>query len=418
MVNSPVKRQKVSAPVAAPVVSVTLPQTLAFGAKASVGLPTVLTQLGLKKPLIVTDSFVAGSGMLTPILDALDAAGFSHQVFSKCVPDPTTSSVGAGLAAWRSAAEGERCDCCVGFGGGSSIDSAKAIALLALAPEDAKMRDFKVPNVPPAGLPIVAIPTTAGTGSEVTRVTIITDDETNEKMLCMGFSLMPRAAIVDYTLTLSMPFRLTADSGLDSLCHAMEAYVSKKANPFSDTHALAAMKAIPVNLRAVCSDLSNEAGREALMLAATHAGIAFSNASVTLIHGMSRPIGAHFHVPHGLSNAMLLPIVTEFSLPGAPARYAECARAMGFAASTDDDDLSGVKLLDGLRDLCAELRVPSPAVHGIDKGTYTGLLETMARQALASGSPNNNPVIPTAEQIIELYKRVYEGGQSSPPPSA
>ena len=304
----------------------------------------------------------------------------------------------------------------VGIGGGSSIDSAKAIALLALAPEDAKMRDFKVPNAPPAGLPIIAIPTTAGTGSEVTRVTIITDDETNEKMLCMGFSLMPRAALVDYTLTLSMPYRLTADSGLDSLCHAMEAYVSRKRNAFSDEHALAAMKAIPANLRLVCADLAkgpaaeaDEAAREALMLAATHAGIAFSNASVTLIHGMSRPIGAHFHVPHGLSNAMLLPIVTEFSLPGAPARYADCARAMGFASEADDDAAAGKKLLDGLRALCSELRVPSPCDHGISASQYDGLLETMAQQALASGSPNNNPLVPTSQQIVELYRRVYKG---------
>jgi alcohol dehydrogenase class IV len=412
-VPSPKRQKVVREP--APIVSVNLPQSLVFGAKASISLPNVLKQLGLKQPMLVTDAFVASSGMLKPIITALDDAGFSHQTFSGCVPDPTTTSVAAGLAAWRQAPEGARCDCMVGVGGGSSIDSAKAIALLAVAPADAKMRDFKVPNAPPAGLPIVAIPTTAGTGSEVTRVTIITDDETNEKMLCMGFSLMPRAAIVDYTLTLSMPYRLTADSGLDSLCHAMEAYVSKKRNAFSDGHALAAMKAIPVNLRAVCADLSNgpaaqanESAREALMLAATHAGIAFSNASVTLIHGMSRPIGAHFHVPHGLSNAMLLPIVTEFSLPGAPDRYAECARAMGFASEADDEAAAGEKLLQGLRALCAELRVPSPCEHGISAAKYEELLETMAQQALASGSPGNNPLVPTSQQIVELYRRVYK----------
>ena len=363
--------------------------------------------------MIVTDSFVAGSGMLKPILSALDEAGFSHHTFSGCVPDPTTTSVAAGLAAYKVAPVGERCDCMVGVGGGSSIDSAKAIALLALAPADARMRDFKVPNAPPAGLPIVAIPTTAGTGSEVTRVTIITDDETDEKMLCMGFSCMPRAALVDYTLTLSMPYRLTADSGLDSLCHAMEAYVSRKANFFADEHALVAMRLIPPNLRAVCADLSDEAAREALMRAATHAGIAFSNASVTLIHGMSRPIGAFFHVPHGLSNAMLLPAVTAFSLPGAPKRYAECARAMGFAAEADDEATAGAKLLEGLSELCAALRVPSPEAHGIDEATYLGLVERMADQALASGSPANNPVVPTAAQIVELYKKVFRADSAA-----
>lgn len=338
----------------------------------------------------------------------------------QCVPDPTTSSVAAGLAAWRSAPEHERCDCVVGVGGGSSIDTAKAIAVLALAPPSARMRDFKVPHAPPAGLPIIAIPTTAGTGSEVTRVTIVTDDETSEKMLCMGFPLMPRAALVDYTLTLAMPFRLTADSGLDALCHAMEAFVSRRANPFSDAHALSAMRVIPSNLRAVCADLSrgrtNEAAREALMLAATHAGIAFSNASVTLIHGMSRPIGAFFHVPHGLSNAMLLPIVTSFSVAGARERYAECARAMGFARAADGDAVAIERLLEGLQGLCAELRVPTPAAHGVDASKYAELLCTMARQAIASGSPANNPLVPTEEQIVDLYLQVY-AGPSTPSPA-
>jgi len=302
----------------------------------------------------------------------------------------------------------------VGIGGGSSIDSAKAMALLALQPTGARMREFKVPAAPPAGLPTIAVPTTAGTGSEVTKVTIITDTETNEKMLCSGYNLLPRAALVDHTLTLSMPYRLTADSGLDSLCHAMEAYVSRKANFFSDVHALTAMRLIPANLRAVCADLTDGAAREALMTAATHAGIAFSNASVTLIHGMSRPIGAFFHVPHGLSNAMLLPTVTAFSLAGAPKRYAECARAMGYAQDDDDDTAAGVQLLDGLRALCTELRVPTPCSHGIDAARYHESLEVMANQALGSGSPANNPLIPDAAQIIELYKAVYKGEEAAP----
>lgn len=275
------------------------------------------------------------------------------------------------------------------------------------------MSQYKVPNVPPLALPVIAVPTTAGTGSEVTKVTIITDTSSNEKMLCMGYGLLPKAALVDYTLTLSMPFRLTADSGLDSLCHAMEAYVSKKANFFSDTHALVAMRLIPGNLRRVCANLKDTAAREALMLAATHAGIAFSNSSVTLIHGMSRPIGAFYHVPHGLSNAMLLPAITEFSLRGAAARYAECARAMGFTDADDDDATAGDKLLAGLSDLCALLRVPSPHSHGVDEASYTANLEVMAEQALASGSPNNNPIVPSKDEIVALYKAVYRGNEAA-----
>ena len=176
------------------------------------------------------------------------------------------------------------------------------------------------------GLPIIAIPTTAGTGSEATKVAVITDTETNEKMLCMGLGLMPVAALVDFELTLTMPYRLTADTGLDSLCHALEAYVSRKANPFTDSVALTAMRTIYQNIRTACEDPENRSAREAMMLAATQGGIAFSNASVTLIHGMSRPMGAMFHIPHGLSNAMLLPAVTAWSVDENQDRYAEQGR--------------------------------------------------------------------------------------------
>ena len=194
------------------------------------------------------------------------------------------------------------------------------------------MRDYKVPNdVPKIGLPIIAIPTTAGTGSEVTRFTVITDTETDEKMLIAGLACCPTAAIVDYELTLTMPLRLTADTGIDSLTHAIEAYVSKRASPYTDGLAKNAMGLIAKHIRAACADPQNRAAREAMMLGATTAGMAFSNASVALVHGMSRPIGAFFHVPHGLSNAMLLPEITAFSAPAALDRYADCARAMGVA---------------------------------------------------------------------------------------
>src|SRR6202011_326755 len=191
-------------------------------------------------------------------------------------------------------------------------------AIAVLAVHGGPMRKFKAPfQQSEPGLPIIAIPTTAGTGSEATRFTIISDEKSGEKMLCIGVAYLPRAAIVDYELTLSKPMRLTADTGVDSLTHAIEAYVSKLANPFADGFALTAMKAIWQNLPTACFEPQNRPAREAMMLAATQAGIAFSNSSVALVHGMSRPIGAKFHVPHGLSNAMLLPTVTEYSVSAA-----------------------------------------------------------------------------------------------------
>jgi alcohol dehydrogenase class IV len=378
-----------------------LPQILRIGAGASKELPQTLAELRVSRPLIITDAFIASNGYLDPLYEVLDSAAIKYGVFSDCVPDPTVESIDAGLVAWHA---GDY-DCVVGFGGGSSMDSAKAISVLAA--HGGHMRDYKVPNPVPAGCPVIAIPTTAGTGSEATRATVISDTATNEKMLCMGIGLIPAAALVDFELTLSMPYRLTADTAIDSLCHAMEAYVSKKANLFTDNIALTAMEAIAKNVRIACEEPSNIVAREKLMLAATQGGIAFSNSSVTLIHGMSRPIGAFYHVPHGLSNAMLMPAVTEYSLPGAQKRYADCARAMGLASTGDSDTSAGIKLLDGLYQLNEDLSVPTPKAFGIDAVDYNANLQTMAEQALASGSPNNNPVVPSADEIISLYQKVY-----------
>ena len=226
-------------------------------------------------------------------------------------------------------------------------------------------------------------------------------------MLCMGTGLIPAAAIIDYQFTLSLPKRIAADTGIDALTHAIEAYVSRKANLFSDQQAIAAMKLIAPNLIKVCQEPDNLAAKEAMMLGATLAGIAFSNASVGLVHGMSRPIGVHFHVPHGMSNAMLLPSITEYSLSGAPLKYAECAMHMGLITNIEDQGLAHQTLINKLIEINQILEVPTLAEFGVEKVQYDGLLTNMAQQALASGSPSNNPKIPVLEDIIELYKNVW-----------
>ncbi|MFV0277442.1 MAG: iron-containing alcohol dehydrogenase [Parahaliea sp.] len=380
---------------------ITLPRILRVGAGASGELLSVLAELGYRRPLLVTDPFMVQQGFCERLLAPLVAAGIPVGLFGDCVPDPTTDSVAAGVAVWRA---GDY-ECLVALGGGSSLDTAKAIAVLAR--HGGAMRAYKVPAAVRSAAPVIASPTTAGTGSEVTRVAVITDTATDEKMLCMGLGLVPEAALVDFELTLSMPRRLTADTGLDTLCHALEAYVSRRAHPFTDGIALSAMRSVSQYLRRACDDPGDRAAREAMMLAATQGGMAFANASVTLIHGMSRPIGAHFHVPHGLSNAMLLPEVTAWSLSGAPARYAHCARVMGLADERDTDTLARDKLVAGLRLLNADLDVPAPAAWGIEAGRWQSLLPTMAEQALASGSPANNPRLPQATDIVDLYQRVW-----------
>ena len=383
--------------------NINLPRILRVGAGASGQLVATLAELGLARPLLVTDPVMVECGYCARLQGSLEAAGIDYGLFGDCVPDPTTDSVTAALAVLHA---GEY-DCVVGLGGGSSLDTAKAVAVL--AGRDGVMRDYKVPFCIDSGLPIVALPTTAGTGSEATRVAVITDTETQEKMLCMGLGLMPVAALVDYELTLTMPYRLTADTGIDSLCHALEAYVSCQANPFTDGVALTAMRTIYQNIHTACAEPDNLPAREAMMLAATQGGIAFANASVTLIHGMSRPIGALFHVPHGLSNAMLLPEVTAWSVGHAAGRYAHCARYMGIAAEADSDSMASGKLVDALRQLTAALSVPTPGEYGIDEGRWFDSLELMAEQALASGSPNNNPRVPVVAEIIDLYRRVWAG---------
>ncbi|HXC15180.1 MAG TPA: iron-containing alcohol dehydrogenase [Stellaceae bacterium] len=381
---------------------ITTPRLMGVGGGALAELPAMLARFGLEKPLIVTDPYIAGCGILDRATALLDRVRMRWSVFAETVPDPTTAVIETGV---RIVGEGDF-DSLIAVGGGSSLDTAKGISVLAA--NGGKMRDYKVPNeIPKAGLPVIAIPTTAGTGSEVTRFTVVTDTETDEKMLIAGLACCPMAAIVDYELTLSMPLRLTADTGIDSLTHAIEAYVSRRANPFTDGLARQAMGLIARNIRSACAKPDNRTARAAMMLGATTAGLAFSNASVALVHGMSRPIGAFFHVPHGLSNAMLLPEITAFSVPAALDRYADCARAMGLADETEGNQGAVARLLDELRRLNRDLSVPSPRAWGIDARRYEELLPVMASQALASGSPANNPRVPTTDEIIDLYRRIF-----------
>ena len=377
------------------------PRIMEIGGGSVARVVSVLERLGLTRPLIVTDPFMVSSGMLERLTAPLREAGIVFDVFSETVPEPTDVIVEAGVQRMEPAH-----DCLIAFGGGSPIDTAKAMGILAAG--GGQMRDYKAPALADISkLPLIAIPTTAGTGSEATRFTIITDHIRDEKMLIAGRGALPLAAVVDYELTFSVPPRITADTGVDSFTHALEAYVSRRANAFSDPLAVSAMQLIGANLRTAFHEPRNAKARAAMMLGATQAGLAFSNASVALVHGMSRPIGAHFHVPHGLSNAMLLPSVTRFSLNAALPRYAQAARLSGFAAVEDADQLAGAKLLDGLEALNAELGVPTPAQFGISAQDWHGRLHVMAEQALASGSPGNNPRVPDAGEIIALYAAMY-----------
>ncbi|MEN8891696.1 MAG: iron-containing alcohol dehydrogenase, partial [Planktotalea arctica] len=335
------------------------PRIIHIGGGAARKVGEVLEQLGLKRPLIVTDENLVALGHVQAVTGALEKGGNAWGMFDQVVEDPTDVCVDAGLAALRAG----NFDCIIGFGGGSPMDTAKAISFMSVNP--GHVRDYKAPRqIDHCGPPVILIPTTGGTGSELTRWCVITDTERTEKYNLSGLACVATAALIDWTFTTTKPWRITADTAVDSLTHAIEAYVSRKAFAYADAFALAAMPAIASNVRAACHEPENGEARAALMLAASQAGMAFSNASVALVHGMSRPIGAHFHVAHGLSNAMLLPAITRFSIGSAPARYATCARVMGWADDQHSDASACEMLVEHLEALNTDLKVPRPGDLG------------------------------------------------------
>lgn len=358
---------------------------------------------GWKKALVVTDKIMLNLGLAGRVQDLLGSAGVASAVYAGVNAEPVVEFVHEGLQIFRA----EGCDCVVAVGGGSPIDAAKAIAVMSTNP--GSIEQYKgIGKLAAPGAPLVAIPTTAGTGSEATLYTVITDQKTDVKMLIGSPYLMPTIAIVDPLLTLSSPPGVTAATGVDALVHAIEAYVSVRRQPMTDVLCLSAIELLAGNIRQAWSNGGNVEAREKMMLGAMQAGMAFSNSSVALVHGMSRPIGAHFHIAHGVSNAALLAVVTEFSLIGDPARYAQVARAMG--EPTDGLSVMGAadRAVSAIRRLVRDIRIPSLRQLGVDRDRLLELAPAMADAAIDSGSPGNNPRKPTRQEIIELYARAYD----------
>jgi alcohol dehydrogenase class IV len=376
-----------------------IPPVLITGSGSSEKAGEESKKLGVKKALIVTDQVMVKLGVLEGIKKVLDQNKIQFSIYDAVATEPTVDYVKEGLKSFKD----NGCDFLIAVGGGSPIDTAKAIAIMATNP--GSIEEYKgLGKVTKEGAPLIAIPTTAGTGSEVTQFTIITDTKTSVKMLIGSPLVMPKVAIVDPLLTLSSPRGLTAAVGIDSLTHAIEAYVSVKAQPMSDIFCLSAIELISGNLRQAWANGNNVEAREKAMLGALQAGIAFSNSSVALVHGMSRPIGAYFHVAHGASNAALLGVVTEFSLIGNPARYAAIARAMGENVAGLTDLEAAQLAAKAIKALIKDIQIPSLRGLGVDKGKLEQLAPKMAEDAIASGSPGNNPRQATKDEIVELYK--------------
>ncbi len=354
-----------------------------------------------KKALIVTDKVMIQLGNCAKVEAALKNQGVDYAIYSEIVGEPTDVMIENGLKVYKE----EGCDFLVALGGGSPIDSMKAIGSLVV--NGGNISDYMGKIIDVEMPPLVAIPTTAGTGSEATQFTIITDTKKDIKMLLKGKVLMPSLAIIDPQFTMTAPPKITAATGLDALCHAVEAYTSRKAQTLSDTFAMSAVKRIFKYLPVAFKDGQNEEARVQMSVAALEAGIAFNNASVTIIHGMSRPIGALFHVAHGLSNAMLLKECLTFALEGAYDRFAELGRAVGVASDADSDKEASEKFLSAVEAIVKELETPTLAEFGIDKEEFFKVIDKMAFDAMDSGSPQNTMREVTEEDVKQIYRNLW-----------
>ncbi len=377
-----------------------MPGKIVSGSGALEQAENYLGRLG-QKALIVTDAVMVKLGNLSLVTNVLDKAGVAYSVYDGIGGEPTDVMIEKGLEIYKA----QNCDYLIALGGGSPIDSMKAIA--ALTVNGGKISDYMGVEIGGAIPPMVAIPTTAGTGSEATKFTIITDTAKDIKMLLKGDALMPNLAIIDPQFTMTAPAGITAATGLDALTHAIEAYTSVKAQPMTDVFAVSAVKRIFKALPVAFHEGSNVTAREEMSLAALEAGVAFNNASVTLVHGMSRPIGALFHVPHGISNAMLLKECLSFALDGAYERFADLGDAIGATTADMNVEEKAKCFLGEVENICKELKIPSLEQYGINRETFFAVMDKMADDALASGSPANTRKVVTKADILDMYSGLW-----------
>ena len=350
-----------------------------------------------KKALIVTGKIITKTGLAAQVQEVLKGQGIESVIFNDLPGEPTDLMIYAGVKFFKE----ERCDFIVGLGGGTPLDSAKAIAAMAVLP--GKLADFKGREMAGNFAPLVLIPTTAGTGSEVTKYVVFTDTATDAKLLIKGDALLPKIAVLDYTYTITSPASITLATGMDALTHAIESYTCIKHTPVTDLYCLDAIKKIFKYLPVAVNDGTNKEARENMLLAAYEAGVAINTSPTTIVHGMSRPIGALFHVPHGISNAMLLVECLRAVLPGTYERFADLGVLTGSAAENDEPKAAAEKFLAKLEDFTKQLKVPTLREYGLDLEQFAAKEEKMAADSLASGSPANCYKVLTKEEEIAVY---------------
>jgi len=372
-----------------------------FGPGAREVLPKEITRLGLHKAFVATDKDLIKFGVADKVLDVLRRADIPYEVFSEIKPNPTVSNVKAGVQAFAESGA----DFILAIGGGSSMDTAKAIGIITNNPEFADVVSLEgVADTRHKSVPVIALPTTAGTAAEVTINYVITDEKNEKKMVCVDPNDIPAIAIVDAELMYTLPKGLTAATGMDALTHAIEGLITKGAWEMSDMFEIKAIEMINRYLPTAVTEPTNADARNGMAVAQYIAGMAFSNVGLGAVHGMAHPLGAIFDIPHGVANALLLPIVMEYNKPAAIEKYGEIAKAMGVHKQGMTAVEAADAAVEAVRRLSIQVGIPQ---HLAELGIKEEDLPRLANAAMADVCTPGNPRDVTYDDILALYKQAY-----------
>ena len=371
-----------------------------FGPGARKELPGVVARLGFKKALVVTDKGLVKFGVAKMVTDVLEEAGIAYELYSEVKPNPTVTNVKMGVEAFAAAGA----DFIVAIGGGSSMDTAKGIGIVTNNPEFADVVSLEgCAPTKKKTVPIIALPTTAGTAAETTINYVIIDEEKQKKMVCVDPNDIPCCSIIDAELMYTLPKGTTAATGMDALTHAIEGYITKAAWELSDMFEIEAIRMINKHLRTAVYDPTNPVGRNGMAVAQYVAGMAFSNVGLGVVHGMAHPMGSLFDIPHGVANALLLPTVMEFNKPVCIDKYVEIAKAMDAYKDGMTKAEAAQAACDAVRALAIEVGIPQ---HLSEIGIKEEDIDALADQAIADVCTPGNPRMVTRDDIVALYRKV------------
>ena len=378
-----------------------LNETSYFGAGSRKVIAEEVAKRGYKKALIVTDKDLIKFGVADQVIAVLKDANIPYEIFDEVKPNPTVKNVKAGIAAFQAAGA----DFMIAIGGGSSMDTSKAIGIIINNPEFSDVVSLEgVANTKKKSVPVIALPTTAGSAAEVTINYVITDEENVKKMVCVDPNDIPTLAIIDPELMLSMPRGLTASTGMDALTHAIEGLITLGAWEMSDMFETKAIEMIAKWLPKAVENPSDIEARDGMATAQYIAGMAFSNVGLGLVHGMAHPLGAYYDIPHGVANALLLPFVMEYNKEAAKAKYRTIAEAMGVDTSSMSDDEAADAAVKAVKDLAIRVRIPQ---HLSEIGVPESGLPTLAQAAFNDVCTPGNPRQTNVEEILAIYKKAF-----------